>query len=63
MCFLTLSDGASQMQGVVFPEAYKRFSLELRKGAAVFSGTIGDEDGEPILVVTHVAAQNAKEAG
>lgn len=63
MCFLTLSDGASQMQGVVFPEAYKRFSLELRKGVAVFSGTIGDEDEEPILVVTHVEALGAREAG
>ncbi|MNY14079.1 DNA polymerase III subunit alpha [compost metagenome] len=64
MSFLTLSDGAGQMQGVVFPEAYARFSRELRRGVAlVFSGTVGDEDGEPILVVTHVGALGAREVG
>lgn len=56
MCFLTLSDGVSQLQAVLFPEAYRAFSMELRKGAAVFSGYIGDEDGEAILAVTHVEA-------
>ncbi|MBO9542695.1 DNA polymerase III subunit alpha [bacterium] len=54
MCFLTLSDGENQLRAILFPEAYRKFVLELRKGAAVFSGVLGNDEGEPILTVTCV---------
>lgn len=54
MCFLTLSDGVEQFQAVVFPDTYRRHSMDMRRSSPiVFSGYLGDEKGESILVVTH----------
>ena len=53
MVFLTLSDGREQFQGVVFPDVYRRLSMVLRRGTPLcFDGTLGDEEGEAILVVS-----------
>jgi DNA polymerase-3 subunit alpha len=52
MVFLTLSDGREQFQGVVFPAVYRRLSPLLRRGMPIcFDGTLGDEEGEALLIV------------
>ncbi len=53
MVFLTLSDGREQFQGVVFPRFYRQLSRVLRRGMPIcFSGTLGVEDGDALLIVT-----------
>ncbi len=53
MVFLTLSDGREQFQGVVFPAIYRRLSPLLRRGMAIcFDGSLGDEEGEALLIVS-----------
>ncbi len=70
MVFLTLSDGREQFQGVVFPRVYRQLSPLLRRGMPIcFDGTLGDEEGEVILivsgaeVVTIARAEEAPEVG
>lgn len=60
MVFLTLSDGREQFQGVVFPAAYRRLTQLLRRGAPLcFSGDLGLEEGEVVLIVTEVEPVSA----
>lgn len=57
MVFLTLSDGREQFQGVVFPKVYRELNRILRRGTPLcFDGTLSDEDGEPVLVVSGAEA-------
>jgi DNA polymerase III alpha subunit len=53
MVFLTLSDGREQFQGVVFPRVYRQLGPLLRRGMPIcFDGTLGDEEGEVVLIVS-----------
>lgn len=58
MVFLTLSDGLEQLQAVVFPRVYARLANRMRSGEWLFSGRVGDEQGQPVLVVDDVERLN-----
>ncbi|MBS4199959.1 DNA polymerase III subunit alpha [Bacillus sp. FJAT-49732] len=60
MAFIKMSDPTGDMEGVVFPETYKRFNLICKEGEIVLvSGNIESRDGELQFIVQHI--QLAKE--
>lgn len=61
MAFLTLSDQSGDMEAVVFPKVFNRYSLLCYQGNIVYvEGKAEDRDGKRQLIVQHL--DSAKEA-
>ncbi|MBS4216857.1 DNA polymerase III subunit alpha [Bacillus sp. FJAT-49711] len=59
MAFIKISDQSGDMEGVVFPETYKRFSLICKEGEIVLiSGNVESRDGGLQLIVQHLQLAN-----
>ncbi|MCR2821896.1 DNA polymerase III subunit alpha [Lederbergia panacisoli] len=55
MAFIKISDQTGDMEGVVFPETYKRFSLVCKEGEIVLiSGNIESRDGGLQFIIQHI---------
>ncbi|MBM7701225.1 DNA polymerase III subunit alpha [Metabacillus iocasae] len=63
MAFFTVSDETGEMDAVVFPKVYKRFSSLLKTGEVLaVKGKVEDRDNRKQLVIQHVQfAQELKE--
>lgn len=56
MAFLTISDSSGEMEAVVFPAVYKRFSHLLDQGKfAVIEGKVEERDGKPQFIIQSVS--------
>ncbi|KIL53238.1 DNA-dirted DNA polymerase [Jeotgalibacillus alimentarius] len=52
MCFIALSDETGDMDGVVFPEPFRKFSAVIQKGVtAVLTGKIEERNGKNQFVI------------
>ncbi|WP_077214227.1 DNA polymerase III subunit alpha [Bacillus dakarensis] len=59
MAFLTISDQSGDMEGVVFPNVYKRFMALLQKGSTIYTeGKIESREGKRQFVLQHGKAAN-----
>ncbi len=55
MAFLTVSDASGEMEAVVFPTVYKKYSLFLQEGKfALLEGKLEERDGKPQFIVQQV---------
>ncbi|MBU8916724.1 DNA polymerase III subunit alpha [Bacillus sp. FJAT-29953] len=55
MAFLTISDPTGEMEAVVFPDAYRKFSQYLGEGCfALLEGKVEERDGKQQLIIQQV---------
>ena len=58
MAFIRMNDASEEMEGVIFPETYRRFSQVCKEGEIVLvTGNVENREGNPQFIIQRIRWQ------